>query len=153
MYLLPQSRFLRGFLLGLSGASMLLYVWHTETMLAQQQANKVPTVAQPTASTTSALQQQLHLIELLQKSYSISEGTEETDVRQVLQQRRHFGLFEQLVQQTRVDISDLIQPNQGFSAAQFYAALMRMRQQLERQAAQAELDALSKPATPTTATP
>lgn len=132
---------------------MLLYVWHTESMLALQQANKPASETAKAAPTTSALQQQLHLIELLQKSYSISEGTEETDVRQVLTQRGHLGLFEQLVQQTQVEISDLIQPNQGFSAAQFYAALMRMRQQLERQAAQTELDALSKPAATNTATP
>lgn len=132
---------------------MLLYVWHTETILALQQASKTE-VAAPTTdlATSSTLQQQLHLIELLQKSYSISEGTEETDVRQVLQQRGHLRLFEQLAQQTQVEITDLVQPNQGFSAAQFYAALMRMRQHIERQAAQAELDLLAKPTAPSAPT-
>lgn len=133
---------------------MLLYVWHTETILALQQASKTEVATPKTDhAASSTLQQQLHLIELLQKSYSISEGSEETDVRLVLQQRGHLQLFEQLAQQTQVEITDLIQPNQSFSAAQFYAALMRMRQHLERQAAQAELDVLAKPTAPTVATP
>lgn len=153
MYLLPQSRFLRGFLLGISGASMLLYVWHTETLLALQHANKPATEPTTVAATPSVVQRQLHLIDLLQKSYSINEGSEETDVRQVLQQRGHLSLFEQLVAQSQVDIADLIQPAQSFSAAQFYAALMRIRHQLERRAAQEQLDALLPKNVPAKSTP
>lgn len=152
MYLL-QSRFLRGFLLGISGASILLYFWHTETLLAlQTSAQKtVPTI--DVTATSSPLQSQLHLVDLLQKSYSIHEGTEENDVRPQLQQNGHMPLVQQLLGSTGVDVSDLLDMSRPFTAAQFYAALMRIRHHLERQAALAELDNEAKKLQPTKPTP
>ena len=152
MYLLPQSRFLRGFLLGLSGASVLLYFWHTETLLALQKPATTTPAAQ-LAPTTTALDAQLHLVELLQKSYSIHEGSEENDVRPQLQQNGHFGLAQQLITSSGVDVSDLVDVSRPFSAAQFYAALMRIRHQLERQAALHELDQLAAKPQATKTTP
>lgn len=152
MYLL-QSRFLRGFLLGLSGASVLLYFWHTETLLAMQTSVEKTAPTMTATATSSPLQSQLHLVDLLQKSYSIHEGTEENDVRPQLQQNGHMPLVQQLLGSTRVDVSDLLDLSRPFTAAQFYAALMRIRHHLERQAALAELDNEAKKLLPSKPTP
>jgi len=152
VYLL-QSRFLRGFLLGLSGASILLYFWHTETLLALQTSSKPSEATVVETVSTTPLQARLHLVDLLQKSYSIHEGTEENDVRPQLQQNGHMVLVQQLLTTTQVDVSDLLDLSRPFTAAQFYAALMRIRHHLERQAALAELDIEAKKLLPTKATP
>lgn len=131
-----QQHFLHGLGLGIGAAALLFYFWHTETvyqlqqhwldeqktMLSQQQAQQSP-------------KQQIETIDLLMKAYAVTPGTEETDMRQLLEQNGHLVLLEQLRQQTPVDLSDLIVAERPLSASMLYAALLRLKQQQEKQLA------------------
>lgn len=83
--------------------------------------------------------------ELLLKYYTIRDGAEETNLAPLLQKNGHLEIFRQMLQQSSADVSDLIQSTQSFTAAQFYASLVRIKQRDEEQQAKAQLELL-KPA-------
>lgn len=83
--------------------------------------------------------------ELLLKYYTIRDGAEETNLAPLLQKNGHLEIFKQMLQQSTADVSDLIQSTQSFTAAQFYASLVRIKQKDEEQQAKAQLELL-KPA-------
>ncbi len=83
--------------------------------------------------------------ELLLKYYTIRDGAEETNLAPLLQKNGHLVIFQQMLQQSTADVSDLIQSTQSFTAAQFYASLVRIKQKDEEQQAKAQLELL-KPA-------
>ncbi|EGM76464.1 hypothetical protein Rhein_3526 [Rheinheimera sp. A13L] len=83
--------------------------------------------------------------ELLLKYYTIRDGAEETNLAPLLQKNGHLEIFRQMLQQSTADVSDLIQSTQSFTAAQFYASLVRIKQKDEEQQAKAQLELL-KPA-------
>jgi hypothetical protein len=85
--------------------------------------------------------------ELLLKYYTIRDGAEETNLAPLLQKNGHLEIFQQMLQQSTADVSDLIQSTQSFTAAQFYASLVRIKQKDEEQQAKAQLELL-KPAAP-----
>ncbi len=85
--------------------------------------------------------------ELLLKYYTIRDGAEETNLAPLLQKNGHLVIFQQMLQQSTADVSDLIQSTQSFTAAQFYASLVRIKQKDEEQQAKAQLELL-KPAQP-----
>ncbi len=92
--------------------------------------------------------------ELLLKYYTIRDGAEETNLAPLLQKNGHLEIFKQMLQQSTADVSDLIQSTQSFTAAQFYASLVRIKQKDEEQQAKAQLELLKPaqlavPATPT----
>lgn len=140
MSIAPQQHFLHGLGLGIGAAALLFYFWHTETvyqlqqswlaeqkvMLTQQQAQQSP-------------KQQIETIDLLMKAYAVTPGSEETDLRSMLEQNGHLALLEQLKQQTPVDLTDLIVPERPLTAASLYAALLRLKQQQEKQQALRQL--------------
>ena len=137
-----QQTFLQGLGLGIGAAALLFYFWHTEAVyqlqqqwLAQQQAQLQALQQKPSAA------QNIETIDLLMKSYAVSAGTEDADMREALIQSRHLELLQQLQQSTQVDISDLVDPARPFNAAQLYAALLRIKQQQEKQQARKQLDA------------
>ena len=90
--------------------------------------------------------------ELLLKYYTIRDGAEETNLAPALQQNGHLVIFQQMLQQSTADVSDLIQSTQSFTAAQFYASLVRIKQKDEEQQAKAQLELL-KPVQAPTPTP
>ncbi|RVT45603.1 hypothetical protein EMM73_12925 [Rheinheimera sediminis] len=83
--------------------------------------------------------------ELLLKYYTIRDGAEETNLAPLLQKNGHLEIFSQMLQESTADVSDLIQSTQSFTAAQFYASLVRIKQKDEEQQAKAQLELL-KPA-------
>ncbi|MDR7122491.1 hypothetical protein [Rheinheimera soli] len=83
--------------------------------------------------------------ELLLKYYTIRDGAEETNLAPLLQKNGHLEIFRQMLQQSTADVSDLIQSTHSFTAAQFYASLVRIKQKDEEQQAKAQLELL-KPA-------
>lgn len=85
--------------------------------------------------------------ELLLKYYTIRDGAEETNLAPLLQKNGHLDIFQHMLQQSTADVSDLIQSTQSFTAAQFYASLVRIKQKDEEQQAKAQLELL-KPAAP-----
>lgn len=144
----PQQTFLQGLGLGIGAAALLFYFWHTEAVyqlqqqwLAEQKAQLSAVQQKPSAA------QNIETIDLLMKSYAVTAGTEDADMREALFQSRHLELLQQLQQSTQVDISDLVDPARPFNAAQLYAALLRIKQQQEKQQARKQLDArLNNPA-------
>ena len=138
----PQQTFLQGLGLGIGAAALLFYFWHTEAVyklqqqwLAEQKAQLSAVQQKPSAA------QNIETIDLLMKSYAVTAGTEDDDMREALIQSRHLELLQQLQQSTQVDISDLVDPARPFNAAQLYAALLRIKQQQEKQQARKLLDA------------
>ncbi len=138
----PQQTFLQGLGLGIGAAALLFYFWHTEAVyqlqqqwLAEQKAQLSAVQQKPSAA------QNIETIDLLMKSYAVTAGTEDDDMREALIQSRHLELLQQLQQSTQVDISDLVDPARPFNAAQLYAALLRIKQQQEKQQARKQLDA------------
>lgn len=138
----PQQTFLQGLGLGVGAAALLFYFWHTEAVyqlqqqwLAEQQAQFSALQQKPSAA------QNIETIDLLMKSYAVTAGTEDADMREALIRSRHLELLQQLQQSTQVDISDLVDPARPFNAAQLYAALLRIKQQQEKQQARKQLDA------------
>lgn len=138
----PQQTFLQGLGLGIGAAALLFYFWHTEAVyqlqqqwLAEQKAQLSATQQKPSAA------QNIETIDLLMKSYAVTAGFEDADMRETLIQSRHLELLQQLQQSTQVDISDLVDPAKPFNAAQLYAALLRIKQQQEKQQARKQLDA------------
>ena len=143
-----QFTFIWGFALGLSSASMLFYTWHMESLTAlQQQWLETQQTAQ--LSQTQQSQAQIDTIDLLMKSYSISDGNEDQDMRAELIRSNHLSLLLEVQQQAAVDISDLIDPARPFNSAQLYAALLRIKQQHEKNLARQRLDQRVKTATTT----
>lgn len=145
----PQQTFLQGLGLGIGAAALLFYFWHTEAVyqlqqqwLAEQQAQLSAIQQKPSAT------QNIETIDLLMKSYAVTAGTEDADMREALIQSRHLELLQQLQQSTQVDISDLVDPSRPFNAAQLYAALLRIKQQQEKQQARKLLDARLSNQTP-----
>ncbi len=137
-----QQTFLQGLGLGIGAAALLFYFWHTEAVyqlqqqwLAEQKAQLSAIQQKPSAA------QNIETIDLLMKSYAVTAGTEDADMREALIQSRHLELLQQLQQSTQVDISDLVDPARPFNAAQLYAALLRIKQQQEKQQARKLLDA------------
>lgn len=149
----PQHAFLQGLGLGIGAAALLFYFWHTEAVYQLQQQwlaeQKAQLVAQPQKPTAA---QNIETIDLLMKTYAVSAGTEDADMRDTLLQSRHMSLLLQLQQSTQVDISDLIDQDRPFNAAQLYAALLRIKQQQEKQQARRQLDARLANTTPATTT-
>ncbi len=146
----PQQTFLQGLGLGIGAAALLLYFWHTEAVYQLQQQwlseQKAFLVKQQQNPSTA---QNIETIDLLMKSYAVTPGTEDADMREALIQSRHLQLLQQLQQSTKVDISDLVDPSRPFNAAQLYAALLRIKQQQEKQQARKLLDdRLQPPAKP-----
>lgn len=88
--------------------------------------------------------------ELLLKYYTIRDGAEETNLAPLLQKNGHLEIFKQMLQQSTADVSDLIQSTQSFTAAQFYASLVRIKQKDEEQQAKAQLELLKPAGTATT---
>jgi len=138
----PQQTFLQGLGLGVGAAALLFYFWHTEAVyqlqqqwLAEQKAQLSAIQQKPSAA------QNIETIDLLMKSYAVTAGTEDADMREALIQSRHLEFLQQLQQSTQVDISDLVDPARPFNAAQLYAALLRIKQQQEKQQARKLLDA------------
>ena len=120
----------------------------TQTEVKPEQA-KVVTAQKPVASSparSDALTLTLAArAELLLKYYTIRDGAEETNLAPALQKNGHLVIFQQVLQQSPADVSDLIQSTQSFTAAQFYASLVRIKQKDEEQQAKAQLELL-KPA-------
>lgn len=145
----PQQTFLQGLGLGIGAAALLFYFWHTEAVYQLQQgwlSEQKAMLEQQQKSPTSA--QNIETIDLLMKTYAVTAGAEEADMRAALVQSRHLQLLEQLQQSSQVDISDLVDVNQPFNAAQLYAALLRIKQQQEKLQARKLLDSrLAAPAT------
>lgn len=145
----PQQTFLQGLGLGIGAAALLFYFWHTEAVyqlqqqwLAEQKAQLSAQQQKPSAA------QNIETIDLLMKSYAVTAGTEDADMREALIQSRHLELLQQLQQSTQVDISDLVDPARPFNAAQLYAALLRIKQQQEKQQARKLLDSRLSEQTP-----
>ncbi|MBU1618060.1 MAG: hypothetical protein KJ556_07990 [Gammaproteobacteria bacterium] len=113
-------------------------------------SEQIPVEAQqntPSASSTSdaPAQSLASRAELLLKYYTIRDGAEETNLAPLLQKNGHLEIFRQMLQQSTADVSDLIQSTHSFTAAQFYASLVRIKQKDEEQQAKAQLELL-KPA-------
>lgn len=148
----PQQTFLQGLGLGIGAAALLFYFWHTETVyqlqqqwLTEQKALLTAQQQKPTAA------QNIETIDLLMKTYTVSAGNEDADMREALIQSRHLTLVQQLQKTTQVDISDLVDPAKPFNAAQLYAALLRIKQQQEKIQARKLLDARLPQSAPATA--
>lgn len=133
-----QNGFIWGFGLGISASAMLFYIWHMESLSLMQQ-NWLASQQQQQLQQKSAAPQ-IETIDLLMKSYSIGEGTEDQDMRAELIRNNHLPLLLSVQQQVGTDISDLIDPARPFNSAQLYAALLRLKQQHERQQARLQLD-------------
>ena len=145
-----QNGFIWGFALGISAASMLFYIWHMESLnqLQQQWLASQQTQLQQQQNSTA---KQIETIDLLMKSYSITDGSEDLDMRAELIRANHMPLLLALQQQSGTDVSDLIDPAKPFNSAQLYAALLRIKQQHERQQARKQLDERAKTAARTAA--
>ena len=156
MFARAQLTFIWGFALGISAASMLFYSWHMESLTTLQQQWLVDQQAQQQAqSQAQQPQTQIETIDLLMKSYSISDGNEDQDMRSELIRSNHLSLLLEVQQQAAVDITDLIDPAKPFNSAQLYAALLRIKQQHEKNLARQRLDQRIKAVTSdaTVATP
>jgi len=137
----PQQTFLQGLGLGIGAAALLFYFWHTETVYQLQQgwlSEQKAMLEQQQKAPTSA--QNIETIDLLMKTYAVTAGAEEADMRDALVQSRHLQLLQQLQQSSQVDISDLVDVSRPFNAAQLYAALLRIKQQQEKLQARKLLD-------------
>ncbi len=75
-----QTTFLWGFGLGLAASALLFYIWHTESLIQLQQ-EWLSQQQQQQQQTQRSVKNQLETIDLLMKSYSISDGTEDQDMR------------------------------------------------------------------------
>lgn len=141
MFSRSQFTFIWGFALGISAAAMLFYVWHMESLTQLQQQWLVEQQTQQQAqSQANQPQTQIETIDLLMKSYSISDGNEDQDMRAELIRSNHLALLLEVQQQAGVDVSDLIDPARPFNSAQLYAALLRIKQQHEKNLARQRLD-------------
>lgn len=140
----PTGFFVKGLALGFGTAAVLFYFVHMETINGMQTAwlAKHDELAQQTLAVTAKAnqQQQIETIDLLMKSYAISDGNEDVDMRSVLIQSGHMKLLQQVQQQTNIDVSDLITETKAFNSAQLYAALLRMKQAQEKMLARSLLD-------------
>jgi len=136
--------FVKGLALGFGSAAVLFYFVHMETITSMQTdwlAKQQELAQQNLAETRKASQQQhIETIDLLMKSYAISDGNEDVDMRSVLIQSGHIQLLQQVQQQSNIDVSDLIQQSKPFNSAQLYAALLRMKQAQEKTLARQLLD-------------
>jgi hypothetical protein len=143
LHLMPaqhaQTTFLWGFGLGLAASALLFYIWHTESLIQLQQ-EWLSQQQQQQQQNQRSVKTQLETIDLLMKSYSISDGTEDQDMRAELIRNQHLVLLQQVQQQAGVDISDLLDPARPFNSAQLYAALLRIKQQHEKNSARQQLD-------------
>lgn len=151
-FIRAQNGFIWGFGLGISAASMLFYVWHMETINNLQQQWLASQKAQQQQQQQSS-SKQVETIDLLMKSYSIADGNEDQDMRSELIRANHMPLLLALQQQSGSDVSDLIDPAKPFNSAQLYAALLRIKQQHERQQARLQLDERAKTVTTTATQP
>ncbi len=146
-----QNGFIWGFGLGISASAMLFYIWHMESMHLMQQ-NWLTSQQQQQAQQQKSAAPQIETIDLLMKSYSIGDGTEDQDMRAELIRNNHLPLLIAVQQQVGIDVSDLIDPAKPFNSAQLYAALLRLKQQHERQQARLQLDkraqSAAQPTTP-----
>jgi hypothetical protein len=113
-----------------------------EIQAAQNSQNPAPVTEQAPLLTLAAR------AELLLKYYTIRDGAEETNLAPLLQKNGHQEIFQQMLQQSTADVSDLIQSTQSFTAAQFYASLVRIKQKDEEQQAKAQLELLKTAAQP-----
>ncbi len=140
----PTGFFVKGLALGFGTAAVLFYFVHMETITGMQTEwlAKHDALAQQTLAVTAKAQQQqqIETIDLLMKSYAISDGNEDMDMRSVLIQSGHMKLLQQVQQQTNIDLSDLISETKPFNSAQLYAALLRMKQAQEKLLARTLLD-------------
>jgi hypothetical protein len=134
-----QTSFLWGFGLGLAASALLFYIWHTESLIQLQQQWLNEQQIQQQNNQRSA-KTDIETIDLLMKSYSISDGSEDQDMRAELIRNQHLVLLQQVQQQAGVDVSDLLDPARPFNSAQLYAALLRIKQQHERNSARQQLD-------------
>jgi hypothetical protein len=134
-----QTSFLWGFSLGLSASALLFYIWHTESLIQLQQ-NWLSQLEAQQQNTQQSAKSNLETIDLLMKSYSITDGSEDQDMRAELIRNQHLALLQQVQQDAGVDISDLLDPARPFNSAQLYAALLRIKQQHERKSARQQLD-------------
>lgn len=136
-----SSQFLQGLGLGVGATAVLFYFWHTEAVyqLQQQWLSQQQAMLQQQQQPRSP-QHHIETIDLLMKSYAVTLGSEDTDMRSQLSQSGHLVLLQQLQQKTQVDISDLITDGKPFNAAQLYAALLRIKQQQEKLQARKQLD-------------
>lgn len=151
MFSRVQFTFIWGFALGISAASMLFYIWHMESLTRLQQQWVLEQKTQQQAqSLANQPQTQIETIDLLMKSYSISDGNEDQDMRAELIRSNHLALLLEVQQQAAVDITDLIDPARPFNSAQLYAALLRIKQQHEKNLARQRLDQRVTTATQTT---
>lgn len=154
MFSRAQFNFIWGFTLGISAASMLFYTWHMESLTRLQQQWLVEQQSsQQSQSLAQQPQTQIETIDLLMKSYSISDGNEDQDMRAELIRSNHLTLLLDVQQQAAVDISDLIDPARPFNSAQLYAALLRIKQQHEKNLARQRLDQRVNALTQTPAKP
>jgi hypothetical protein len=136
-----QFIFIWGFALGISASAMLFYVWHMESLTRLQQQWFAEQQALQLAQAKAQLpQSQIETIDLLMKSYSISDGNEDQDMRAELIRSNHLSLLLEVQQQSGVDVTDLIDPARPFNSAQLYAALLRIKQQHEKNLARKKLD-------------
>ncbi len=135
--------FFKGLGLGFGCASVLFYFVHMETITGMQSdwlAKQQAFTEQTLLATRKSEQQQIETIDLLMKSYAISDGNEDVDMRAVLIESGHINLLMQVQKQTNIDVSDLIDQAKPFNSAQLYAALLRMKQAQEKMLARAQLD-------------
>ncbi len=135
--------FFKGLGLGFGCASVLFYFVHMETITGMQSdwlAKQQAFTEQTLLATRKSEQQQIETIDLLMKSYAISDGNEDVDMRTVLIESGHINLLMQVQKQTNIDVSDLIDQAKPFNSAQLYAALLRMKQAQEKMLARAQLD-------------
>ncbi len=112
---------------------------------------KTQTTTSPTRAADTPVLTLAARAELLLKYYTIRDGAEETNLAPLLQKNGHLEIFKLMLQQSTADVSDLIQSTQSFTAAQFYASLVRIKQKDEEQQAKAQLELL-KPAAALTPT-
>ncbi|MDF3126823.1 hypothetical protein [Rheinheimera sp. 1928-s] len=116
-----------------------------ETEHTEPKAEQTDTTASSTPAADTPVLTLAARAELLLKYYTIRDGAEETNLAPLLQKNGHLEIFRQMLQQSSADVSDLIQSTQSFTAAQFYASLVRIKQRDEEQQAKAQLELL-KPA-------
>ena len=134
-----QTSFIWGFSLGVAASALLFYFFHTESLLQLQQ-DWLTSQQKQQQSLVQQTQTQIETIDLLMKSYSIADGSEDEDMRTELIRRNHLPLLLQVQQQAGVDVSDLIDAAKPFNSAQLYAALLRIKQQHEKNQALERLD-------------
>lgn len=136
-----------------SGLIVSAFLFNSLTQTEQQpeqtaaKASQTVTATQKPAAADTPVLTLAARAELLLKYYTIRDGAEETNLAPALQKNGHLAIFQQMLQQSTADVSDLIQSTQSFTAAQFYASLVRIKQKDEEQQAKAQLELL-KPASP-----